>query len=263
MLVSFKTPQMMKNQLLNAVVLATLFGTGANLSAAQYDLTIRGSDAIFLAGRTDVVIPPLYNPFILARHGDTPEDILETLPSSIPVAGGDVVKVFDPASGGINFFNGFGPAFYGPEGNLAESSLASLDGISGWHGPQGALAGVFLTDAIPSAGPAPGTLDFWNGASREFSSITPELGQLFFIGDGETAANILQSFTAPAGATRLFLGIPDGFGFNGPPGAYEDNDGAYRISIGVNEPPRTVPDAGATALLLLLGLAGVRFARNR
>src|SRR5690606_9532984 len=122
------------------------------------------------------------------------------------------------------------------------------DGISGWYGPQGSLAGVFLDDDIPNAGPAPATLDFWNG-SREFTSINPELGQLFFIGDGATAAGLLQSFVAPAGATRLFLGIPDGFSFNGPPGAYEDNDGAYRIRIGVNEDPRTVPDAGASAFL--------------
>jgi hypothetical protein len=46
----------------------------------------------------------------------------------------------------------------------------------------------------------------------------------------------------------LALGIPDGFGFVGVPGAYDDNDGAYRIIIGVNEIP-TIPEP--TSLLLL------------
>jgi hypothetical protein len=77
-----------------------------------------------------------------------------------------------------------------------------------------------------------------------------------------TSANVFQTFIAPAGATRLFLGIPDGFGFGGAPGAYDDNDGSYRVIIGVNEIP-AIPEPETNALLLAgLGLLGF-YARKK
>jgi hypothetical protein len=124
--------------------------------AATYDITIDGSDAIFLAGRTDVVIPDASQPWTTGTHlirhpGATPEEIRETLPPVIAVGAGDIVRVLDPAVGGISFFNGFGAPIFGPAGNGASgSNLTALDGISGYIGPQGALSGVFLDNSIPS-----------------------------------------------------------------------------------------------------------------
>lgn len=246
------------------VVAATLSGS---VWGASYDVSIRGTDAIWLAGRTDLVIPPYTGTDVpgwpIDRHDfGTPERLAETAPPVIPVTGGDVVKVFDPAVGGVSFFNGFGAPLYGPEGNAPTSSILSLGGISAYLGTQGALVGVFLNNTIPDAAPAPVALDFQSAASRDFTSLSPGLGQIFFIGDGENSANILQEFVAPAGATRLFLGVPDGFGFLGAPGAYDDNDGSYRIRVGVNQNP--VPEAGTSvASLLLTSLAGGAWLRRR
>lgn len=236
--------------------------------AVIIDITVDGSDAIFLAGRTDLVIPAANQPWNgpadhLIRHGGpTPEEIKETLPPEIAVNAGDVIRALDPAIGGISFFNGIGAPFYGPSGNgLSGSSLTSLGGISGYIGPQGALTGVFLSNAIPSSG-APATLDFSpGGLGIDFLSLTPELGQIFYIGDGRNLSNLFQTFIAPTGATRLVLGIPDGFGFNGPPDAYDDNDGSYSIRLGINEIPTKVPEPG-NLILLLIGLAGVWFGRK-
>lgn len=236
--------------------------------AVVYGVTVDGPDAIFLAGRTDLVIPPPGDPWFgpgdyLIRHAaPTPEEAIETLPPFIPVAGGDVIKVLDPAVGGINFFNGYGPPYYGPSGNGADgSNLTSLGGISGYIGPQGPLAGVFLNDAIPEFGLPPATLDFSpGGLGIDFSTLSPALRQIFYIGDGVNSSAEFQTFIAPAGATRLFLAIPDGFGFGGGPGAYDDNDGRYLVRIGVNEEP-TIPEPSALLLLSVagLGLFGIRW----
>jgi hypothetical protein len=42
----------------------------------------------------------------------------------------------------------------------------------------------------------------------------------------------------PAGATRLFLGISDAPGFDGSPGAYGDNSGAFTASFEISGVPR-------------------------
>lgn len=201
----------------------------------------------------------------MVRHLDpTPEEALETLPPFLMINGGDVIRVLDPAIGGINFFNGSAGGLFGPEGNssLTSSNLTSFGGVSGYIGTQGALTGVFLDAAIPTS-PAPSTLDFGTIGS-DFASLSPELGQIFFIGDGQTSAGVLQEFVAPAGATRMFFGIPDGFGFDGLPGAYDDNDGSYRIGVGINEVP-TVADVPlpATLALLSIGLVGLGGVRRR
>lgn len=232
--------------------------------AATVKVVIDGSDAIFLAGRTDLTIPPASNPWdILLRHSaPTPEEIQETLPPFISVSSGDVIKIADPAIGGISFVNGFlvpgNPnTFFGPSGNgVGGSNLNSLGGISGYKGPQGPLVGVFLDNLNPKDLPAPATLDFSltpGGIGTDFASISPALRQIFYIGDGLGSGNQFQEFIAPAGATRLFLGIPDGFNFVRNPGAYDDNDGSYQVLLGLNENPEPVPEpltilGSATAL---------------
>lgn len=220
---------------------------------------------IIVTTQADLVTPDASAswPGGLIRHDSTtPEEIKETLPPGFSDSAGDVIRVLDPADGGISFFNGFGGTIYGPDGNgfPGSSSISSFGGISGYLGTQGALVGLFLDNAIPDSG-APPTLNFSNGGlGVNFSSLSPGLGQVFFIGDGVTDANIFQQFIAPTGTTRFFVGITDAFGFNGAPGAFDDNDGSYRIKISINETPTLVPEPAMTCLLGLgiLGLIGIR-----
>jgi hypothetical protein len=232
--------------------------------AASYTVSIDGGDAIWLAGRTDLVIPAagVLWPGGLGRHPVTPEMIQETLPPIIAVSAGDVVRALDPAVGGISFFGGFGGTMFGPGGNTpAGSSLSAFGGISSYLGPQGPLVGVFLNDDVPN-GVAPAGLDFRpEGLGIDFASLSPALGQVFYIGDGKTSGGEFQSFVAPGGATRLALGIPDGFGFVSAPGWYDDNDGGYRVRIGVNEVP-AIPEPGTYALMAL-GLASLSLVARR
>jgi Ca2+-binding RTX toxin-like protein len=201
-------------------------------------IKIRGTDAIFLAGRTDVAIPLLgqsSSTFPLKRHGFVGSDFLqETFPQSIAVQAGQSFTF--EATGKVDFFNGTSTSrAFGPDGgNPDGSTLLSIQGISGYQGPEGALVGVFLTDKNPSGEVAPETLNFTSsGLGNAFSSLAPKIGQVFLIGDGYAGNGNggLQRFVAPSGATRLFVGTVDGFFFDGQPGAYEDNDGAYEVVI--------------------------------
>ncbi len=155
-------------------------------SATVLDVRIDGSDAIFLAGRTDLTIPAASAPWTgpgdyTLRHGTpTPEEIQETLPPIFTVASGDVIRALDPVVGIISFGLGFDKASYGPSGSgVSGSNLSALGGISGYRGPKGALTGLFLTDAIPTSG-APATLNFDpSGIGAEFSVLNPGIGQVF------------------------------------------------------------------------------------
>jgi hypothetical protein len=124
----------------SAWLISGLLAAGAS-QAVTYTISIDGSDAIWLAGRTDLVIPAANLPWPggLGRHGaPTPEEILETLPPIIAVTGGDEIQALDPAVGGISFFNGIGGTLYGPGGNTPTgSSLTAFGGISAYMGPQG------------------------------------------------------------------------------------------------------------------------------
>ncbi len=246
-----------KMVLTTALTTCSLILAAGSAQAATL-ITVDGSDAIFLAGRTDLVIPSASDPWPggLIRHdGPTPEEIQETLPPVVNVVAGDIIRLADPAIGGISFFNGLGDPFYGPSGNgSGGSDLAGFGGISGYKGPQGALVGVFLDDSIPVSG-SPATLNFTPaGLGTNFDSLEPELAQIFYIGDGIKTDGSFQTFIAPTGATRLFLGIADGFGFGGLPGAYDDNDGSYRVVLGINEiPSQPVPEPSSSLSLLVAG----------
>lgn len=120
--------------------------------------------------------------------------------------------------------------------SIPNASYASAyGGISGIKQPgAGALIGVFESSSAPVAPPPP-TLDFTtNGTS--FTSFAPALNQLFYIGDGLTGdgSGAVQQFIVPAGATRLYLGISDAPGFDGSPGAYNDNSGNFTVSFQIS-----------------------------
>ena len=197
---------------------------------------IPGTTAIFLAGRTDVTIPPLggdLTGFPLGRncaYGDCEGFLLETFPVQFDVTAGAALTF--AATGSVDYYGGQPPAT-GPDGD-GESDIYSLAGISGHKGPCGAVVGVFLNNQNPVGLGPPATLDFTSaGLGTAFTTLHPGLRQVFFIGDGVTGTGTgaRQTFTAPTGATRLFIGIADAFSFYADPGAYDDNHGAFVVTV--------------------------------
>jgi hypothetical protein len=110
------------------------------------------------------------------------------------------------------------------------STFIPLTGISNVVAPVNALYGVFIGSGIP-AGPAPSDLNFTGdgGLGLDFTSLFPEVQQVFFIGDGLTGngTGLTQQFIVPAGATRLFFGMLEGSGWS-------NNQGSFAVTI--NDP---------------------------
>jgi hypothetical protein len=176
--------------------------------------------------------------------------------AGITLDGGD-----DESSGYYNDPDGIGSG--GPSSILAFGSLSGIV-LPNW----GALVGVFVdTTGFSSAiVPVPANLNFTDDTS--FTTLSPLLDQVFFIGDGLTGdgAGSIQDFYVPTGATELFLGIADAPAYGQPPGAYGDNYGVILASYAVaaSVTPELVPDLSSNLGLSALAAASlIFFARRR
>jgi hypothetical protein len=179
-------------------------------------------------------------------------------------AGSGVVLTFSSVTGSVTLNNGSGNNANDPDGIGSASNIGvdSFDGISGVVSPNaGFLAGIFLGSSEP-ADPAPLRLDF-TVIGTSFTSLSPQLNQVFFIGDGLTgdASGTVQQFNVPVGATRLFLGLADAPNYSGDPGAYGDNIGSFSATFSVPE-PSPLALFGAGTCLAGLCFWGVRRIRE-
>lgn len=213
----------------NRIILAALLGTAAGLSgsaqAATTVVTVSANQDIILAGQPIGTSPPV------ALTGFTTG-------SAITFSG----------IGG--FSNTPSAPSAGLDGNqpFNQSSAFNIAGIVG--GRLNSLVGVFLTDNAASS-PTPPSRD--DGTS--FSSLSPLLQQVFFIGDGltGTGTGTLQQFFAPAGATRLYLGSTDEIG------TYSNNAGSANVTINFtsNAIAGPAPEPATWALMIVgFGLVG-------
>jgi uncharacterized repeat protein (TIGR01451 family) len=141
----------------------------------------------------------------------------------------------------------------GPDGARHPTRRCDITGVAGISGyvnrnNSAHLVGVFVSETALTSTPA--RLDFSSDATGEaFTTLSPGLGQVFFIGDGLTPGGKAQEFTAPAGANRLFIGFPDAWQgdysyiYTGPPNGYGDNSGSWSIRLAVT--PTLTPQATA------------------
>jgi hypothetical protein len=195
-----------------------------------------------------VIVPGTANPWLGGMPpGSTASG--DTAPDESPA-------FFSNFNAGANLhFGATGSAGYapgsesGPEGITGFTvSDPAQNGIAGQIGSlANALLGVFLDDQQPDlAGPAPDPLDFTSQEEQDYLILTPQLRQPFFIGDGTTSLGLPQTIVAPAGATRLYLGITDGSG-------WYNNSGSFTVEIagGNSEGPvLTIEKSGNNSVLL-------------
>lgn len=213
--------------------IASVFGVGLAVAGA---MKAQDSPGILLlvSANTDIYRASGYND---GSNGVAP------FPYTFPAAPGQVLA-FSAIVGQWTCADPNG-APYGPDGtrNSAETACyprASISNpigaFSGYDATDytGALVGVFLEDTLPGSAPPP--LRFYvtdssqGGIQTNFTTLSPLIGQVFFVGDGltGTGAGAVQTFQVPATATRLFLGYVDSCSASGKtsPGCYTDNGGA-------------------------------------
>jgi hypothetical protein len=241
-----------KAGLITAISLTTL----ASHPAVATSVSVDARAAIFDAGQPIALIGSVLPPSVLLGPGS------------------DHVVTFSDVTGRVDCVVIGSPRF-GPDGSNCTGSagtlISSANGISGidHDSRQMFLTGVFVGPDTPSD-PAPPVLQFAGSGGSSFSDLYPLLNQEFFVGDGltGTGSGLQQSFHAPSGATRLFLGFADAYGFGTPynnrigypPSSYGDNSGFISANVSVS----AVPDANTASLVFAgLVLLGARIYRQR
>eukprot|EP01102_Stenamoeba_stenopodia_P007763 TRINITY_DN2186_c1_g1_i2.p1 TRINITY_DN2186_c1_g1~~TRINITY_DN2186_c1_g1_i2.p1 ORF type:complete len:528 (+),score=49.80 TRINITY_DN2186_c1_g1_i2:247-1830(+) len=181
----------------------------------QEEVTIHAKDAVILSGRNDLVglnvscfapCPPSVTLGWPVQRLSIcfPPDSYEQFPPFARVA---------PEECAVN-----------PDGNAILLNVTGAGSLSGYSGPGGALLAVFWDETTSNdTSRAPPTLSFVTAASRDYLTIEPLLGQLFFLGDAKTTNGSLQKVHSPSGATRLYFGIADGLPGQRCFGSYVDN----------------------------------------
>ncbi len=182
------------------------------------------------------------------------------------IVGGDTAPANSPVSvSGLSFIAGNSITFsttgstdgticvVGNPDGCSSFSTGPANGISTYSGPFNALIGLFTNNTVPS-GAAPAGLP----QNTSFSSVSPLLNQVFFIGDGLTGTGTgsTQTFVIPTGATRLFLADSDITGGN------FNNGGSFSARVNDNVVGSSTPEP-ATFLLMIPVCLAFMFLRKR
>lgn len=205
------------------------------------------------ADSVSFTVPGTSNPFLSGMPNGSTCCSGDSAPAESPVL---VTGITLTTGTALTFTNVTGSVSYtgdtptGTPDGAAPISSGPTNGMASYIAPIDALLGVFLDNAQPDTSAAPTGLDF-TSIGTNFSSFSPLLKQVFFIGDGltGTGSGSQQTFIIPTGATRLFLGTVDGYG-------WYNNSGSISGTINLATPE---PQSYA---MLLVGL-GVLIAAMR
>lgn len=211
---------------------------------------VRGTANPYLAGMPKGSMASLNNPH---NSPDVAGDVTSSRPSDwkqspLPVQSLPIIPGQELTFDEINGTTRHDPKlpFYSPDGetgengtpkNIGTNTAGAENGISQLRAPINALVGVFLGPDRPDKTAPPPMLDYSTYESRHQERYTPQLKQIFFIGDGLAKKTVngqeilvRQRFVVPEGATRLYLATWDFYEWN--------NNGGER-EIRIERPART------------------------
>lgn len=230
----------MKHLSLAAVLSSSLILMGPPAQATAIWTVVDAQQTVYFAGHDQAQLSTIVggSSYVPANYSGDLSDA-DTLPTALDITGlGPVISI----SAGGNWTHGPCCAPTGPEGKgVSELSHPQygIFGISLLTADLNMLVGVFLDNSLPSLGVTPASLSTVGGDDMTM----PLLSQSFAIGTG------LSNIIVPVGATRLFLGMHDGF-------EWTNNTGSVDVHI------ESVPEP-ATLVITGLGLVGLGFSRRR
>lgn len=226
---------------------------GALMAVAASLFIVNGAMAEVVKGTSDPWLSGLPDGATASLGDQAPAQ------SPMPVTSVDVSSASSllfSAAGSVSYGPAYAPT--GPDGGLFFQAhrTGAENGIAAFNAPINSLVGVFLTDDSPLSSVIPVGLDF-AVIGLDFDVLAPVLMQPFFIGDGLTGSGggDVQQFLVPAGATRLYLGVTDGFGWYNNIGAFDVTITAMAVGSG------SVPEPGSL-MLLAVGLSALVGRRN-
>lgn len=196
---------------------------------------------IWLSVKTKVQVDAKSDPWLAGMPDKSqasfcPSNNIGALPSIAPQNSPTEVKEIPLKSGSHLTFKVQGGSTHisreqhssiGAEGDikyLTSHDAKAENGISNIKAPINSLVGVFLEAEQPDNDSPPGTLIFDPPDKLNYSTISPQLKQVFFIGDGRTITGIKQKVIVPLGAKRLYLGIMDAC-------SWRDNTGSLDVEV--------------------------------
>jgi hypothetical protein len=199
--------------------------------AADLTTSVPGTACLYLTDASGVTI---------SNEGET--DISEQVQPSIVALPAGARQIQLDVSGGIDHRGvvpGCGPD---PEQGSAPIAAYGEHGVNIITVPLQSLIGVFLGDSAPA--PA--------------NPVTP-----FFVHNCHTAATARVVLDIPAGATRLALGVQDGYGWSGNTGQYNVTATFLENTAAMAKPIPALPIGALLLLPLLLAAWGGRAMRRR
>jgi hypothetical protein len=229
----------MKLRMFVGGVVALAVATACASSALAGSVVVSGASDVWLAGQTT-------GASVSGYFGS------DSIPANAPVRinlTGPVLTFSATGSTSVDggCFAGANGGCYSDQSGFSPSPWGGL-----YNGPADALIGIFLDASTPTSGVSggyQGPLSFVSGPDYQNPSnvgpgaYAPALDQIFLIGDGSG-----ETFTAPAGSTRLYLAVADSIG--GSTG----NLGA--LSVDFTGGVAVVPEP-ATWALMLIGFGGL------
>ena len=203
---------------------------------SETSFTVSGMDNIWGAGLTTAPDP--------GGNGGG------VVPVQVALPAGTATVTFSDVEGSVYFD---ADESNGPDGGRwPKTNISSYGGISGLRDKNHYfyMVGVFLDGGQPASPPP--TLNFTK--DHRFQSLAPDLGQVFFVGDGLTGHGKggVQDFEAPPGSTALYLGFADAPEAKGPPGAFGDNGGTLtgNVDFGVLAPSATTTTPASSSIVI-------------